>query len=53
MFRRMIYLADYVQGRIDRRRSRKQLLELDDRLLSDIGITRVRAQQEAKSDFWR
>ncbi|KPQ22556.1 MULTISPECIES: DUF1127 domain-containing protein [unclassified Halomonas] len=35
------------------RRSRRQLLALDDRLLEDIGITRVQAQKEGHKPFWQ
>ena len=33
-------------------RTRKQLLLLDDRALSDIGITRAEALQEGRKPFW-
>ncbi len=33
-------------------RSRRQLAELDDRLLRDIGIDRARARFEADKSFW-
>ncbi|WP_030071154.1 DUF1127 domain-containing protein [Halomonas alkaliantarctica] len=36
-----------------RRRSRRQLLTLDDRLLEDIGITRAQACKEGHKPFWR
>ncbi|MFC7368646.1 MULTISPECIES: DUF1127 domain-containing protein [Vreelandella] len=36
-----------------RRRSRCQLLTLDDRLLEDIGITRAQACKEGHKPFWR
>lgn len=35
------------------RRSRRQLLALDDRLLNDIGISRLQAKNEGKKAFWR
>lgn len=35
------------------RRSRRQLLALDDRLLMDIGITREQAQLEGQKAFWK
>jgi uncharacterized protein YjiS (DUF1127 family) len=35
-----------------RRRQRQALLELDDRLLRDIGITRAEANREARKGFW-
>jgi uncharacterized protein YjiS (DUF1127 family) len=34
------------------RRSRRQLAELDDRLLSDIGLDRGAARHEASKGFW-
>lgn len=35
------------------RRSRRQLLTLDDRLLEDIGITRAQARKEGHKPFWQ
>ncbi|MGM0823530.1 MAG: DUF1127 domain-containing protein [Pseudomonadota bacterium] len=35
-----------------RRRSRRQLLALDARLLDDIGITREQARKEGRKPFW-
>lgn len=39
-------------ARAELRRSRKQLSELDDRLLQDIGLDRARARYEASRGFW-
>ncbi|MES9965481.1 MAG: DUF1127 domain-containing protein [Candidatus Sedimenticola sp. 20ELBAFRAG] len=36
-----------------RQRQRRRLLELDDRLLKDIGISRVDAMGEGGKPFWR
>lgn len=36
-----------------RARQRRQLAELSDRQLSDIGIDRLQAAQEAGKPFWR
>jgi uncharacterized protein YjiS (DUF1127 family) len=36
-----------------KRRERRRLLELDDRMLADIGITRSQAEQEAGKRPWR
>ncbi len=36
-----------------RREQRRYLLSLDDRLLRDIGLTRVEAEIEADKPFWR
>jgi len=33
--------------------SRRQLRELDDALLRDIGLDRITAEREAKKPFWR
>jgi uncharacterized protein YjiS (DUF1127 family) len=38
---------------IERSQQRRQLLEMDDRQLKDIGITRLEAQQEARKPIWR
>ena len=35
------------------RRSRRQLLSLDDRLLEDIGINRTQALKEGHKAFWQ
>ena len=35
------------------RRSRHQLLSLDDRLLEDIGIDRTQALKEGRKAFWK
>ncbi len=37
----------------ERRRQRMALAELDDRLLSDIGVTRREAARESAKPFWR
>ena len=38
---------------LERRRQRKALLELDDRMLVDIGITKSQAIDEGKKPFWK
>lgn len=38
---------------LERTRSRRQLGELDDRMLADIGVDRATAHREAESPFWR
>jgi len=38
---------------IERSKQRRQLLEMDDRQLKDIGITRLEAEQEARKPIWR
>jgi len=37
----------------DRWQQRQALLDLDDRLLDDIGITRKQAEREASKPFWQ
>jgi len=37
----------------DRARQRRRLAAMDDRLLSDIGVTRVEAERECEKPFWR
>lgn len=37
----------------ERRKQRRWLFRLDDRLLRDIGIDKVTAMQEAAKPFWR
>jgi uncharacterized protein YjiS (DUF1127 family) len=36
-----------------RARQRRELLELDDRLLRDIDVSRTDAEREARKPFWR
>jgi uncharacterized protein YjiS (DUF1127 family) len=38
---------------IERHRQRRILVELDDGLLSDIGLTRDQVAREARKPFWR
>jgi uncharacterized protein YjiS (DUF1127 family) len=37
----------------DRMRQRRQLAELDDRLLQDIGVSRADIENEISRPFWR
>ena len=43
----------FVRRMHDRWRQRQALLDLDDRLLRDIGITREQAEREARKPFWK
>jgi uncharacterized protein YjiS (DUF1127 family) len=36
-----------------RRRQRRALLKLDDRMLADIGLSRQQAEQEGRKPFWQ
>jgi hypothetical protein len=38
---------------VERYRLREQLMEMDDRQLKDIGITRAEAEQEARKPVWK
>jgi uncharacterized protein YjiS (DUF1127 family) len=46
-----VWLAKISRGR-ERWHQRRQLLELDDRLLADIGLSREQAAEEAGKSFW-
>ena len=46
-----IVLAGIGNG-CERSHQRQQLLDLDDRLLADIGITRDQAVEDARKSFW-
>lgn len=46
-------VADAIWTWRERAKMRHQLLMLDDRLLRDIGITRLQARSEAEKPFWR
>lgn len=56
----MSALASVVSGTVEtlarwreRAAQRRQLMELDERLLSDIGLTRANAVNEAEKPFWQ
>jgi uncharacterized protein YjiS (DUF1127 family) len=44
--------VETLMTRAELRRSRRQLAELDDRLLRDIGIDRATARLEADKGYW-
>jgi uncharacterized protein YjiS (DUF1127 family) len=44
--------VETIMNRVELHRSRRQLAELDDRLLRDIGVDRGRARYEAGKNFW-
>jgi uncharacterized protein YjiS (DUF1127 family) len=44
--------VEALMNRAELHRSRRQLAELDDRLLRDIGVDRGRARYEATKGFW-
>ena len=41
-----------VRRRLELARSRAALLELDDRMLADVGLDRVAAKAEGEKGFW-
>jgi uncharacterized protein YjiS (DUF1127 family) len=43
---------DKISRGCERRHQRRQLLELNDRLLADIGLSREQAVEEACKSFW-
>jgi uncharacterized protein YjiS (DUF1127 family) len=46
--------AERTCGRLwQRRRERQALLELDDRLLNDVGVSREQAERQARKWFWQ
>lgn len=49
----LVRAADTLLGWIQRDRDRRALHNLDDRLLRDIGVTRVEIEAEAGKPFWR
>ena len=46
-------LLDQVINWLERSRQRRQLAELDDRLLRDIGVSRAEVEHEIAQPFWR
>ena len=48
----VIRLFDWVLAWIDRMRQRRRLVELDDRLLTDIGLSRADVEREIALRFW-
>ena len=46
-------ILDVAIAWLDRARQRRQLAELDDRLLRDIGVSRGDIEAEAAKPFWR
>jgi uncharacterized protein YjiS (DUF1127 family) len=50
---RVVAMPDLLLLYVDRARQRRRLLELDDRMLRDIGIGRTAAWAEAQKRFWQ
>ena len=51
--RRWWRIASRLLRLYDRPQQRRALLELDDRMLADIGISRRQASEEARKPFWK
>jgi uncharacterized protein YjiS (DUF1127 family) len=49
---RLLRTLVVVEGWLDRHRQRQSLLELDDHMLRDIGLSRNDAEAEASKHFW-
>jgi uncharacterized protein YjiS (DUF1127 family) len=46
-------IAAFAALSLERARQRRALVELDDHMLKDVGITRGEVEREAKMPFWR
>jgi uncharacterized protein YjiS (DUF1127 family) len=49
----LTYWIEVAAWWLERRRQRRALLQLDVRMLADIGITRLQAIEEAKKPYWK
>ncbi len=49
----LLRAVEWVEVRIERRRSRLALLEMTDAQLQDIGVSRADAYRELDKPFWR
>ncbi|NVJ90094.1 MAG: DUF1127 domain-containing protein [Methylocystaceae bacterium] len=50
---RLISLLNIVHVWTERHRSRRALAQLDDRMLSDIGLSRSTIEEEIEKPFWQ
>ena len=48
----VVHFAATLLARHERARQRRRLLELDDRLLRDVGISRADVMRETAKSFW-
>lgn len=53
LFVRLGHAAAWIWLALERRRQRKALLHLDDRLLRDIGLTRAEVRLECAKPIWQ
>ena len=49
----LLRTVEWVEGVLERRRSRHALLEMSDSQLKDIGLSRAEAFGEANRPFWK
>jgi uncharacterized protein YjiS (DUF1127 family) len=49
----LMSMLNWVDGRLERRRSRRALLEMSDDQLKDIGLSHADVHFEAHKPFWR
>jgi uncharacterized protein YjiS (DUF1127 family) len=52
-FEGVVGFAEYVFHILSRRQQRRDLRELDDRQLHDVGITRAQVERESRKPFWK
>ncbi|WP_428609116.1 DUF1127 domain-containing protein [Sedimenticola sp.] len=50
---RVLPVFQWLYAAYERQRQRQALLKLDDRLLSDIGVSRADADNEGSKPFWK
>ncbi len=50
---RLLHALVALESWLDRHHQRQSLLELDDHMLRDIGISRIDAEAEARKHFWQ
>jgi uncharacterized protein YjiS (DUF1127 family) len=53
LFGLVVECAAHVFRVLSRRRQRRDLRELDDRQLYDVGITRAQVERESRKPFWK
>lgn len=53
LFISLLRINNQLELWLERSRQRRQLLELDEHLLKDIGISRSEAEQEGAKPFWK
>ncbi len=51
--RRVSIFFQWLYAAYERQRQRQALLKLDDRMLSDIGVSRADVERESSKPFWK